>query len=71
LVRDKSELDGQVLAAFARFDRAYGATPGTAVPRPPAAWSNLAPKSERPSTPFGKLFSVVRETDDEQAGSLA
>jgi len=72
LARGKSELDGQVLAGFARLAQAYDATPGAAIPRPPDAWSSLTPKSEHLNTPFGKLFSVVRrETDDKQAGSLS
>jgi len=72
LARGKSELDTQVLAGFARLAQAYDAAPGMAIPRPPGGWSSLAPKSEHLSTPFGKLFSVVRhETDDKQAGSLS
>lgn len=70
--RGRSELDAQVMAGFTRLARAYDATPGAAIPRPPDAWSSLSPKPEHASTPFGKLFSVVRrETDDQQAGSLS
>ena len=72
LAHGKSELDAQVLAGFTRLAQAYDATPGAAIPPPPAAWSSLTPKSEHLSTPFGKLFRVVRrETDDKEAGSLS
>lgn len=72
LARGHADLDAQVMAGFARLAQAYDATPGAAIPRPPSAWSGLAPKPEHLSTPFGKLFSVVQhETDDKQAGSLS
>jgi iron uptake system component EfeO len=72
LARGRSELDAQVIAGFERLEQAYGALPGTAIPRPPSAWSSLAPKAEHSSTPFGVLFGVVRrETDDQKPGSLS
>jgi iron uptake system component EfeO len=72
LARGRSELDAQVMAGFERLEQAYGALPGAAIPRPPSAWSSLAPKAEHLSTPFGALFNVVRrETDDQQPGSLS
>ncbi len=72
LARGHKDLDAQVLAGFERLAQAYDAVPGAAIPRPPEAWSSLAPKPEHLSTRFGKLFSVVRhETDDKQPGSLS
>lgn len=72
LARGRSDLDAQVRAGFGRLAQAYDAIPGAAIPRPPAAWSSLAPKPEHLSTPFGELFSSVRrETDDSRADSLS
>ena len=68
----RSDLDAQVMTGFARLAQAYDALPGAAIPRPPEAWSTLAPKPEHSDTPFGKLFFVVRrETDDQLPGSLS
>jgi len=72
LARGRSDLDAQVMTGFARLAQAYDALPGAAIPRPPEAWSTLAPKPEHSDTPFGKLFFVVRrETDDQLPGSLS
>lgn len=72
LARGRSDLDAQVMRAFERLERAYATESGTALPRPPANWSSLEPKPEHLTTPFGKLFSVVKhETDDKQPDSLS
>ena len=72
VARGRTDLDALVMAGFTRLARAYDATPGAAIPRPPDAWSSLAPKSDHLNTSFGKLFSVVkRETDDKEPGSLS
>lgn len=72
LARGRGDLDAQVLAGFERLKQSYDAIPGTAIPRPPAAWSSIEPLPEHFTTPFGKLFKVVsHETDDKQAGSLS
>ncbi|HYQ02600.1 MAG TPA: imelysin family protein [Polyangiaceae bacterium] len=72
VARGRTDLDAQVMAGFTRLAQAYDATPGAAIPRPPDAWSSLAPKADHLNTSFGKLFSVVRrETDDKEPGSLS
>ncbi|HEY0463523.1 MAG TPA: imelysin family protein, partial [Polyangiaceae bacterium] len=72
LARDQPALDSKVLAGFERLRVAYDALPGDALPRPPAGWSSLEPRPEHASTPFGKLFLIVRhETDDADPGSLS
>ncbi|HEX6278045.1 MAG TPA: imelysin family protein, partial [Polyangiaceae bacterium] len=65
------EIDRQVLAAFARLERAYAAVPGDALPRPPRTWSSVQTTAEDVATPFGELFVVVkRESDEKVPGSL-
>jgi iron uptake system component EfeO len=68
---DGASLDGAVLAAFERLNRAYAAIPGDAIPRSPRTWSSLDPQKNDTSSDFGKLFlAVADETDARRAGSL-
>lgn len=70
--RDLRALDSKVLAGFERMRVAYDALPGDALPRPPTGWSSLEPRPEHATTPFGKLFLLVRhETDDADPTSLS
>jgi iron uptake system component EfeO len=72
LAKREDELDRRVLAGFERLGVAYERVPGASIPRPPAGWSGIEPKSEHAETPFGRLFLLVqRETDETQLGSLA
>lgn len=72
LARNQGALDAKVLAGFERLRVAYDALPGDSLPKPPAGWSSLEPRTEHVSTPFGALFVLVRhETDDADPSSLA
>ena len=72
LARGQSELDARVQAGFDRLKLSYDAVQGDAIPRPPQGWSSLEPKPEQMTSPFGKLFQVVRrETDDQEPSSLS
>jgi iron uptake system component EfeO len=64
-------VDGGVMTAFARLERAYAEVPGDAIPRPPATWSSVQTTREDLATPFGRLFTTVkRESDESVPGSL-
>ena len=64
-------VDASVLQAFERLKAAYDAAPGDAIPGPPARWSSLTPKPEDLNTPFGRLFTTVKqESDEARPGSL-
>ncbi len=65
------ELDAHIVAGFDALDAAYAEVPGDAIPPPPATWSAETPKAEDLDTPFGRLYTKVRDaTDSTKADSL-
>lgn len=64
-------IDDAIVAGFAKLDVAYAAVSGEAIPAPPATWSAESPSAADLATPFGKLWTVVRESVDPlRAGSI-
>lgn len=64
-------VDDAIVAGFAKLDAAYATVSGEAIPAPPATWSAEAPSATDLATPFGKLWTVVREAVDPlKAGSV-
>jgi iron uptake system component EfeO len=64
-------LDAEVQAGFAKLDALYSAVQGDFIPQPPATWSSENPSAEDLATPFGMLYSGVREAvDPNRAGSI-
>jgi iron uptake system component EfeO len=63
--------DKNIQSGFGQLRTAYGETPGEAIPQPPSTWSSIHPTPQDLATPFGKLFSAVREAvDPEKEGSI-
>jgi iron uptake system component EfeO len=64
--------DAKILAGFDRIDKAYAQIEGDALPPVPEGWSSEDPPADLlESTPFGRLFAVLRtEADPEAQGSL-
>lgn len=54
-------IDGKVLAGLDALGASYAQFPGDAIPQPPVTWSSLEPKPDDLMTPFGKLYTAVRE----------
>ena len=65
-------IDADILAGFDRIDKAYAQIEGDGLPPVPEGWSSEEPPTDLlESTPFGRLFGVLRtETDPEAPTSL-
>lgn len=67
-----SALDAAILEGFDRLGAGYATVEGDALPPVPEGWSSEEPSAEHLDTPFGQLFSLVREeSDDTREGSLS
>jgi iron uptake system component EfeO len=65
------DLDARVQAGFSKLAQAYAASGSDTLPRPPSTWSSATPTAADLATPFGQLFTLVKdETDPGRAGSL-
>jgi iron uptake system component EfeO len=66
-----AEVDQAITAGFDALATAYGEVTGEAIPPPPSTWSAEAPSITDLQTPFGKLWSKVRDaTDPGKDGSV-
>jgi len=64
--------DAEVLEGFDALSGAYAEHAGDALPDVPEGWSNLAPSQAALATPYGRLWTAVKEaTDTSRAASLA
>jgi len=69
--RTGTDIDARITAGFATIEAAYAEVLGDAIPAPPAMWSAEMPKAEHLDTPFGRLYTKVREaTDASTPGSV-
>lgn len=57
-------IDEAVMQGFARLEAVYAATPGDAIPQPPAGWNVDDPSAGDLATPFGMLYSAVHGAVD-------
>ena len=62
--KDGPTIDTKILAGFDALKSAYAAVPGDAIPAPPATWSAENPSDADRATPFGQLYTKVREAVD-------
>jgi iron uptake system component EfeO len=60
-----AELDSRIRAGFQRISAAYAALPGAALPTPPATWDPASPSASDLTTPFGKLYTLLKTESDE------
>jgi iron uptake system component EfeO len=63
---DKSgrDTDAAITAGFAKLDELYAQYPDPAIPQPPATWAAESPSPQDLATPFGQLFTGVRDAVD-------
>lgn len=54
-------IDGRVTSGLDSLQASYAQFPGDAIPQPPATWSSLDPTPADLMTPFGKLYTTVRD----------
>lgn len=62
--KDGPSIDTKILAGFEALKAAYAAVPGDAIPEPPATWSAENPSPADLASPFGQLYTKVREAVD-------
>lgn len=62
--KDGPAIDAKIQAGFAKLATTYGAVPGDAIPEPPATWSAETPSPADLASPFGQLYTHVREAVD-------
>lgn len=69
---DAGKTDQRILEGFTRIEDALKENTSDALPAVPEAWSSDMPTAEQLNTPFGQLFSIIRnESNGESEGSLA
>jgi iron uptake system component EfeO len=65
------EVDTAITDGLAALETLYGTIQGDAIPLPPATWMAENPSAGDLETPFGKLYTQVRDAvDPAKAGSL-
>ena len=69
--KDGPTRDKLIHTGFDALAVAYNANPGDAIPQPPATWSSINPTADDLATPFGKLYTSVKQAvDPNVAGSV-
>jgi len=59
-----AEIDHKIQAGLDSLGQIYAHYPGDTIPRPPGTWSAVSPTPADLSTPFGELYSSVRDAVD-------
>lgn len=59
-----ADVDGEITAGLASLGTLYDGIAGDAIPAPPATWSAETPSTADLATPFGMLYTKVRDAVD-------
>jgi iron uptake system component EfeO len=59
-----ADVDGEIMAGLASLGALYDGIPGDAIPAPPATWSAETPSAADLASPFGVLYTKVRDAVD-------
>jgi iron uptake system component EfeO len=65
--KDGAAIDDRITAGFLRINTAYAETPGRKLPPVPASWSSVNPSAADLATPFGKLYTLLKQESDAAA----
>jgi iron uptake system component EfeO len=66
-----TDVDAAITTGLADLDTVYGGVQGDAIPPPPTTWSAEMPSATDLQTPFGQLYSKIRdEVSPAKSGSL-